>query len=514
MSVECLELPIESVRHPGQFLAWQFHQQLGEASSAEAIWSTQQVLTHGELRQRTAAWVACLAPLGERYGGSPVCGVYAGDTYENLFLGIGLLLAGLTQTILPLHSPEEELRRLIESYGVDLVLADRPLPESLEFGRITVLRDGIHAWGRHTPNHAPTVSATAGCADWGTLLARPAHLTLTSGTTTGIPRVNRVSFLSVLASLQRSNWPTGGRTLASLSLQYGSGRLWAMRILLSGATLCVNPGFSPRQLASLAGRAEADAMGVGNPFLLRILEENLGSLFPSGLIFISGSDRVPAPLRRRFQQTFGPRLTIFYATSQTGPLTRLPPEELLEHDGEGIGRLLPNVAFDWLEPEEKLQRDQEIAEVVVHKQWVVRMHHRTQGDLQFSESVKAFRPGDLLRRWPDRSFSFVGRANDVFLFRSVLISPHEIEDLLNAAPTVREAVAFGAHSSVYGAVPMAVVRLREGVDPGPECQRLRRVCQAAMGFRAPKLIRPLEEIPRTSTGKPLRRLLAERYALA
>ncbi|MEB3321723.1 MAG: AMP-binding protein, partial [Synechococcaceae cyanobacterium] len=309
MPSPCLALPDGPVQHPGQFLAWQFRQTVGPSSRAEAIWSPEESLSHGDVEQRAAAWAAPLAALGAQGGGAPVCGIYAGNTCENLFLGIGLLLAGFPQAILPLHAPGEELHRLIGAYGLDLVLADRPLPDLLGLRRIAALPDGFSAWARDPCRNSLPASPGQEAADWEALLARPAHLTLTSGTTTGIPRVNRVSFLSVLASLQRSNWPTAGRTLGSLALQFGSGRLWAMRILLSGATLCLNPGGSLRDLARLAGRAEADVMGVGNPFLMRVLEEDLRADFPGNLLFLSGSDRVPAPLRRRFHEAFGPRLS-------------------------------------------------------------------------------------------------------------------------------------------------------------------------------------------------------------
>jgi voltage-gated potassium channel Kch len=86
--------------------------------------------------------------------------------------------------------------------------------------------------------------------------------------------------------------------------------------------------------------------------------------------------------------------------------------------------------------------------------------------------------------------------------------------LLGASAAVLEVVAFGAPSSVYGAVPMAALRLRPDMDAVQELPRLRRLCQDAMGYRAPKALIPVEEIPRGASGKPLRRELARRHALA
>jgi acyl-coenzyme A synthetase/AMP-(fatty) acid ligase len=130
--------------------------------------------------------------------------------------------------------------------------------------------------------------------------------------------------------------------------------------------------------------------------------------------------------------------------------------------------------------------------------------------------LENFQPGDLLARSPTGALIFAGRSNDVFLFRSLLISPFEIEQVLSQRPEVLECLAFGAPSPSHGAVPMAAVVLRshrDGEATALLVESLRRACQVQLGVRSPKKIVVLHDLPRGATGKPLRRVLAEAHAM-
>lgn len=314
--------------------------------------------------------------------------------------------------------------------------------------------------------------------------------------------------------LQHPEWPPSRRMLFSFRLQFGASRSWALRILLEGGTLCcVRLPERPRN-PELAGLLEADMMAVNPPYMEEMLGQGLEGRFPSALQFVTGTDRVPLGLRRRFRERFGERLWIALANSRLGPLTLLPPEQLLAHDGESIGVPLPHVRFQFDPGTDSRWQAEGLGEAVVSKTLRVCLQHPEHGAIDLEQTLEDHRPGDLLRLWPDGQLSFAGRANDVFLFRSLLVCPHEIENLLADDAAVAEVVAFGAPSSVYGAVPMAALVLAPGADPGQELPRLRRLCQRAIGVKAPKALIPVQTIPRGPTGKPLRRELARLHALS
>lgn len=507
-----LLLPRTGFRQPGELLQAHYHSRIGPDPGREALWMSDLRLSHAELGQRIAdlqAAIAAAPPLRQPGG---IWGIHCGNSLDHLALGLALLFEGIPQVLLPTHASPAELAGSIDRCGIAMIATDRALPPALGLERLAPLGQGIDLWGSAQALGAENPPHRAS-DDLEILLDRTAGLGLTSGTTTGVPSVHRSTFFQGLATLQQPAWPPVGRMLMTFRLQFGASRGWAMRVLLEGGTICgVREGEADR-LAHLAGDAAADGYCANPPTLQRLVEERADRHFPTDLVFMSGSDRVAAGLRRRFHERFGARLWVVYASSQSGPLSRLPPERLLEHDGESIGLPLPGVSFD-LSPVSGGAGDPQAGEVVVQKCWKVRLQHPQGGPLLVERHQKDFRPGDLLRQWPDGSYSFAGRANDVFLFRSVLVSPHEIENILEGDASVAEVVGFGAPSSRYGAVPMAVVVLKASFDQERELPRLRRLCRQAMGYRAPKALMAVEKIPRGPSGKPLRRVLAERYALS
>ncbi|MEB3321719.1 MAG: class I adenylate-forming enzyme family protein [Synechococcaceae cyanobacterium] len=508
-----LVLPRSRFHHPGELLEAHYRRQVEGDPHRQAIWTRAHSLTHGELLQATADLqrsVRARAPLLQP---GRICGIHCGNSVENLVLGLALLFEGIPQVLIATHATEAEAAALTERCDIGLIATDRPRPPGPGMVRLGRLAGGIELWGREGfPREEPVFPDRSDDLD--ALLDRTVALSLTSGTTTGVPGVHRAPFFHSLAALQQPAWPAVERTLMTFKLQFGASRGWAMRILLEGGTVCAVREEEAAELPAIAGESGAGAYCASPATLSRLIEQRAERIFPSSLVFMTGSDRVSAGLRKRFHERFGPRLWVLYASSQSGPLSRLAPERLLEEDGEGIGHPLPGVTFT-LDPSGLGEgAEDSLGEVVVRKQWVVRLSLPERGEIDLVRTQEDFRPRDLLRRWPDGSYSFAGRANDVFLFRSVLVSPHEIENLLEGDPAVLEVVGFGAHSSTYGAVPMAAVILRPGWDADLEIPRLRRLCQQAMGFRSPKAVLAVAEIPRGPTGKPLRRQLAETHSLS
>ena len=522
-----LPLPSGPLPTAGWMLRELYRLRVEDHPRRDALRFSDHAISHAELLERLDHWQERVQDALTRIG----ClgrdwqwGVCGGDTVDNLLLAISQFFAGRPLLLLPLHASEQEWASLVERAGVGAVFTDRPLPAALGMERRTVLEGAWEIWtlqgGQASAAPESPLDSLSLPGSWDgaeqarSILDQVAGIALSSGTTTGVPAIQTSSCFEALAMLQHPEWPPSRRMLFTFRMQFGASRSWALRTLLEGATLCCVRVAERPELPELAGRFEADTLPVNPVYLEEMLAQRLEERFPASLAFVTGTDRVPAGLRRRFHGRFGPRLTIALANSRLGPLTQLPPDQLLAHDGESVGFPLPNVRFGFDADAAPEWQAQGIGEAVVAKTLRVRLQHPEHGLIDLEQILEAMRPGDLLRRWPDGQLSFAGRANDVFLFRTVLVSPHEIEDLLAEDPAVREVVAFGAPSSVYGAVPMAALCLRAGLDPDQELPRLRRLCQDAMGYRAPKALIPLEAIPRGPSGKPLRRELARLHALS
>ncbi len=120
--------------------------------------------------------------------------------------------------------------------------------------------------------------------------------------------------------------------------------------------------------------------------------------------------------------------------------------------------------------------------------------------------------GDLVRRDADGYLWFVSRADDVIKTAGHLIGPFEVESTLLAHPAVAEAGVYGVPDPVAGAVVHAVVALKAGYTWDDALQRdllahARRHLGPAV---APRLIQVTDSVPKTRSGKIMRRVLRAR----
>jgi len=120
--------------------------------------------------------------------------------------------------------------------------------------------------------------------------------------------------------------------------------------------------------------------------------------------------------------------------------------------------------------------------------------------------------GDLAHRDADGYYWFVGRADDVIKSAGHLIGPFEVESALMEHPAVAEAGVIGIPDPMAGEVVKAFVALKPGFEAGEALRRellghARKRLGAAV---APKQIDFRDNLPKTRSGKIMRRLLKAR----
>ncbi len=120
--------------------------------------------------------------------------------------------------------------------------------------------------------------------------------------------------------------------------------------------------------------------------------------------------------------------------------------------------------------------------------------------------------GDLARRDAEGSFWFVGRKDDVIKSAGHLIGPFEVESALLEHPAVAEAAAIGKPDPMALEFVKAFVALKPGFSGSEELRRdLLGFARTRLGkVVAPKEIDFLPTLPRTRSGKIMRRLLKAR----
>jgi len=120
--------------------------------------------------------------------------------------------------------------------------------------------------------------------------------------------------------------------------------------------------------------------------------------------------------------------------------------------------------------------------------------------------------GDMATRDADGYFWFVGRADDVIKSAGHLIGPFEVESALLSHPAVAEAAAIGVPDPIAGDVVKAFVSLKPGIAASEALMaELMAHARKRLGPAvAPRDIAVRDSLPRTRSGKIMRRLLRAR----
>jgi acetyl-CoA synthetase len=120
--------------------------------------------------------------------------------------------------------------------------------------------------------------------------------------------------------------------------------------------------------------------------------------------------------------------------------------------------------------------------------------------------------GDKAKRDEEGYFWFVGRADDVINTAGHLVGPFEVESVLIEHPAVAEAGVIGKPDPIAMEVVKAFVTLKDGCEPSDELRRdiqkfvMKRLSTAS----SPREIEFLDTLPKTRSGKIMRRLLKNR----
>jgi fatty-acyl-CoA synthase len=120
-----------------------------------------------------------------------------------------------------------------------------------------------------------------------------------------------------------------------------------------------------------------------------------------------------------------------------------------------------------------------------------------------------FRSGDLAVRDQEGYYTIVDRVKDVINSGGVLVASRQVEDVLYTHPSVAEAAVVGLPDERWIEAVTAVVVPRDSVTQEELVAHARRVLP---GFKVPKRVLFVDELPRNASGKILKRELRDRFA--
>lgn len=119
-----------------------------------------------------------------------------------------------------------------------------------------------------------------------------------------------------------------------------------------------------------------------------------------------------------------------------------------------------------------------------------------------------YRTSDLSRCDEDGYFYIVDRKKDMIICGGYNIYPREVEEVIYQNPKVMEAAVLGVKDPVRGEIPKAFIRLKAGEEMTE--QELIDFCKERMAsYKVPRNVAFLEELPKSPTGKLLKRKLQD-----
>ncbi len=127
-----------------------------------------------------------------------------------------------------------------------------------------------------------------------------------------------------------------------------------------------------------------------------------------------------------------------------------------------------------------------------------------------------FYTGDLAYKDEDGYYWYVSRSDDLIKSRAYLISPKEVEEAIMEHPAALEAGVIGLPDPMLGQKVKAYVTLKPGNQASPALAEaiIEKVKAVIAPFKAPREIEFVTELPKTATGKILRRELREKAKTA
>jgi fatty-acyl-CoA synthase len=122
--------------------------------------------------------------------------------------------------------------------------------------------------------------------------------------------------------------------------------------------------------------------------------------------------------------------------------------------------------------------------------------------------------GDLGYLDEDGYLFLTDRKSFTIISGGVNIYPQEVENVLTLHPAIHDVAVIGVPHAEMGQEVKAVVTLRDGFEPSADLEAaiIAHVRDRIAAFKAPRSVDFVDELPRTPTGKLVKRRLEEQYA--
>jgi o-succinylbenzoate---CoA ligase len=319
-------------------------------------------------------------------------------------------------------------------------------------------------------------------------LSAPLCRVLTSGTsgarkTVELTRGNHL--WSAAASAFNLGLVPGELWLCCLPLDHIGGLSIPIRSLIYGTAAVIHPRFDPERVAAELAARPVTLVSLVPTQLRRLLDAGAPLERPRALLL--GGAPLPEELRVEATERGATVLASYGLTEACSQVSTVAPADAgADRPRGGAGRPLLGVGVEI-----------DAGEIVVSGPTVAPAAAGPDGRLRTGDRGELDERGEL---------RVLGRLDDVIVTGGENVAPEEVEAALLTHPRVREAAVVGRPDRDWGSAVTAVVVTAPGTEPDPD--ELRAHCRATLApHKVPKSVELAEGLPRTASGKLLRRLL-------
>jgi long-chain acyl-CoA synthetase len=436
---------------------------------------------------------------------------------------------------------ERELRHQLSDSGARIVICLESLFEVVEAARegtevehviavseLDMLEEVPAALAGHArvdcPGAISFAELTAGVGEGAAVeveLDSPALLTYTSGTT-GLPKGAINTHRAVIHNAEAmSNWGSlgpGDVTVAMAPLFHITGLVCHIATARASRTpLLLLYRFEPGEILRLIERWRGTyVIGPLTAFIAMLdhpsfAQRDLSSLTKVG----SGGAPVYASVVERWESATGSYMHNTYGLTETAaPSHMVPIGERSPIDPEtgalSVGRPIADTESRVVRVEDGAEAEPgEEGEILTRGPGVSPGYWNRPEESAEAIEDGWLHTGDVGKRDGEGWFYLVDRIKDMINVSGYKVWPREVEDVLFRHPALLEASVVGAPDSYRGETAVAYVVLRQGASASEE-EVIAHCREQLAVYKAPRRVVFVEEIPKTLTGKALRRELRAR----
>lgn len=280
----------------------------------------------------------------------------------------------------------------------------------------------------------------------------------------------------------------------------------------TGATQIIMEGFDVQKSLEAAEKYRISLYYAVPPVLLALSHfQEINKYDLSSLRYITvGAAPLAPEVARRVKELIGIPIVQAYGLTETSPLTHFNPiqEDRIKLESVGLAMSDQEQRIVDLETGKDLGPGQ-AGEVVVKGPHVMKGYWKNPEETQRIIKDGWLYTGDIGMLDEDGYLYILDRKKEMIKYKGFAVAPAEVEAVLHQHPAVGDCAVIGKPDPEAGEIPKGLVLLKEGIQVSKE-ELIQFVAERIAGYKKLREIEFVSEIPRTPSGKILRRLLAER----